>query len=41
MDAAELRDDDLHEKRMARLKRERDEKEAMRADLYRLVGDAR
>lgn len=33
MDEAELRDDDLHEKRMARLKREHEEKEAMRAAL--------
>lgn len=36
MDAAELKDDDLHEKRMARLARERQEKADMRADNERL-----
>lgn len=36
MDAAELRDDDLHDKRMTRLKREREEKEAMKAEIERL-----
>jgi hypothetical protein len=36
VDAAELRDDDLHDKRMAQLKREREEREAMKAENERL-----
>ncbi len=36
MDAAELKDDDLHDKRMARLTRERQEKADMRTEIDQL-----